>query len=244
MRVLVVGDRGDDDPGHVGEGLLRRGALLQSLDRDDLPVWSDVAGADLLLLLGSGRSVADPDEVARVESETALVRAALGAGVPVLGICYGSQLLARALGGTVSSAPRVELGWLRHECCDETLCPAGPWLQFHEDTFTMPPGARLLGFSPAGPQGMSWEGQSRAGAPVRALGWQFHPEVTPAVLDVWLRSESAFVQRHGDRGVLLADTRRLGDTARLAALELTGAALEWLRVVPAQAIATGGSTGS
>jgi GMP synthase-like glutamine amidotransferase len=241
MHVLVVGDRGDDDPGHVGQGLLRRGARLQPLDRDDLPGWSDTAGAGLLLLLGSGRSVADPAAVGRVEAETALIRAALDAGVPVLGICYGAQVLAHALGGSVTVAPQVELGWLHHDSADEALCPPGPWLQFHGDTFTLPPGARLLGASAAGPQGMSWEGFTAAEAPVRALGWQFHPEVTPAVLQRWLRVENAFVQRHGDREALLADTERLGEQARRAAYELTDVALGWLG---AQEIATGGSTGS
>jgi GMP synthase-like glutamine amidotransferase len=242
MRVLVVGDPDDDDAGHVGAALLDTGGRLDPLNRDDLPGWADVHGADLLLLLGSGRSVADPAQRPRVEAEVALVRAALSDAVPVLGICYGSQLLAHALGGTVTAAPHVELGWMSHDSLHPTLCPPGPWLQFHGDTFTVPPGARLLGSSSAGPQGMAWEGAAAAGQPVRALGWQFHPEVTPAVLDIWLRVDSAYVQRHGDREVLLADTRRLADQAGEAARRLTEAALGWL--TGRQVMAIGGSTGS
>jgi GMP synthase (glutamine-hydrolysing) len=242
MQVWVVGDPDDDDPGHVGAALLDGGARLHPLDRDGHPRWTDVRGADLLLLLGSGRSVADPEQSARVEAEVALVRAALSDAVPVLGICYGSQLLAHALGGTVTAAPHVELGWKSHDSLDPVLCPPGPWLQFHGDTFTLPPGARLLGSSSAGPQGIAWEGDAANGQPVRALGWQFHPEVTPAVLDVWLRVDSAYVQRHGDREVLLADTRRLAHQAGVAARDLTGAALGWL--TGRQVMAMGGSTGS
>lgn len=242
MQVLVVGDPDDNDPGHVGAALIDSGARLHPLDRDDLPGWADAPGADLLLLLGSGRSVADPAQFRRVEAEVALVQAALSDAVPVLGICYGSQLLAYALGGTVTAAAHVELGWMSHDSLDPALCPPGPWLQFHGDTFTVPAGARLLGSSSAGPQGLAWEGPAADGQPVRALGWQFHPEVTPAVLDSWLRIDSAYVQRHGDREVLLADTRRLADEAGEAARELTGVALGWL--TGRQVMAMGGSTGS
>jgi len=229
MQVLVVGDPGDDDPGHVGDALLRRGGVLRPLDREALPTWSDLDAADLLLLLGSGGSVTDPAKADRVARESALIRDALDAGVPVLGICYGSQILAAALGGSVSVAPHVELGWMSHDSYDDALCPAGPWLQFHGDAFSLPPGARLLGASTAGPQGMAWEGATPAGAPVRALGWQFHPEVTPQVLDSWVRIDSAYVAEHGDREVLLSDTRRFAASAERAAHELTDTALEWLR---------------
>jgi GMP synthase-like glutamine amidotransferase len=249
MRVLMVGDAHDNDPGYVGEALLSRGAALQPLDRDDLPSWPGgaeaVAGgvdghspgrsAGLLLLLGSGRSVADPAQAPRVAAEVALIRGALDAGVPVLGICYGAQVLAHALGGSVAAAPTVELGWLSHQSLDTALCPPGPWLQFHEDAFTLPPRSRLLGSSAAGPQGMSWEGVTAVGAPVRALGWQFHPEVTRAILLDWLSSESAFVQRHGDPDALLADTERLGEHARRSAWALTDTALHWLGAARAAA---------
>jgi GMP synthase-like glutamine amidotransferase len=231
MHVLVVGDRGDEDPGHVGQRLLQLGARLTPLDRDDLPAWPDAPRGDLLLLLGSGRSVANPAEAERVDNEAALIGAALADGVPVLGICYGAQILAHALGGTVTVAPQAELGWFTHDSLDETLCPPGPWLQFHGDTFTVPPGARLLGSSAAGPQGMAWEGESATGAPTRALGWQFHPEVTASVLKHWLRVESTFVQRHGDPEQVIADTRRLGDRAQEDAYRLTDAAVSWLRAV-------------
>ena len=231
MRVLVVGDPGDDDAGHVGERLRELGMQLVPLSRDALPSWAELAAGDLVLLLGSGGSVADPVLVQRVEAETALIRAALGDGVPVLGICYGAQVLAHALGGAVGVAPQSEIGWYTHQSLDPALCPSGPWLQFHGDTFTVPPSARLLGSSASGPQGLAWEGATPAGARVRALGWQFHPEVTPTVLASWLRTEGALVQRHGaDVEVVAADTRRLGEQARQAAHQLTDTALDWLRV--------------
>jgi GMP synthase-like glutamine amidotransferase len=243
MDVLVVGDRGDDDSGHVGARLLDRGAVLHPLDRDRLPGTARLPAGDLLLLLGSGRSVTDPAQSGVVAAEGGLIRAALDGGMPVLGICYGAQILAAALGGTVSRAPQAEVGWFRHESFDPRLCPPGPWAQFHGDTFAVPPGARLLGSSTAGPQGIAWE----AGPGARALGWQFHPEVTATVLAQWLRVETALVEGNADVEAVLADTERLGEPARLATYELTDVALQWLGVVgvsPIQVSATGGSTGS
>jgi GMP synthase-like glutamine amidotransferase len=154
LRVEVVADV-DDDAGFVGERLVdRHGAELVGLDRDALPA-SPSSGTSLLLLLGSARSVLSPAEADTVESESALVRTALTAGVPVIGICYGAQLLAHALGGAVSVAPRPEIGWFAVTSADPTLCPEGPWAQFHSDAFTPPPGARVLGTSAAGCQGFA-----------------------------------------------------------------------------------------
>ncbi|MDQ3629098.1 MAG: gamma-glutamyl-gamma-aminobutyrate hydrolase family protein [Actinomycetota bacterium] len=228
MRMLVVGDRGDDDPGYVGERLVLRGARAVALDRDDLPTLEEIGPADLVYLLGSGRSVANPAESDRVAAETALINAALDAAVPVLGICYGAQILAHALGGTVQRAAPAELGWLSHESYDQALCPPGPWLQFHGDSFTLPQGARLLGRSESGPQGFSHESVTALGDPVRALGWQFHPEVTPSSLAHWLRVETTFVNGLGDPAQINAEAQRLDPQVRQVAYDLTDTALDWL----------------
>jgi len=228
MRMLVVADRGEDDLGYVGERLVRRGIRPVALDRDDLPTLEEVGPVDLVYLLGSGRSVANPVEIDRVAGETALINAALDAATPVLGICYGAQILAHALGGTAQRATRPELGWFSHESYNQALCPSGPWLQFHGDSFTLPTGARLLGRSESGPQGFSHESVTADGAPARALGWQFHPEVTPSTLARWLRVENAFVNGLGDPEVINAEAQRLNPQVRQAAYELADTALGWL----------------
>jgi len=224
-----VGDRGGDDPGYVGDRLVQRGIRPVALDRDDLPTLEEVGPADLVYLLGSGRSVANPAESDRVAGETALINAALDAAVPVLGICYGAQILAYSLGGTVGRAARPELGWFSHESYDQTLCPSGPWLQFHGDAFTLPPRARLLGRSESGPQGFAHESVTALGAQVRALAWQFHPEVRPSSLAHWLRVESTFVHGLADPDEVNADAQRLDLAVRQAAYDLTDAAVDWLR---------------
>lgn len=226
VRVLVVGDKGDDDPGFVGERLEAVGATLVPLDRDALCARNDVGPADLLFLLGSARAAYDSQHAGAVEAEARFIRAALGSRVPVLGICYGAQLLALALGGQVMPAPVVEVGWFRVDSDDPVLCPPGPWLQFHQDAFTPPQGVRVLGSSPGGCQGFAYE---RDGG--RALAWQFHPEVTPAELARWLDSAGSFVREQGgDPVTIQAEADGRAGTSRKAAYDLTDAALRWLRL--------------
>jgi len=225
---MVVGDRGDDDPGFVGEQLVELGATLVPLDRDALPDSDALDAADLLLLLGSARSAHAPAESDAVVAETWLTRVALDEQVPVLGICYGAQVLALTLGGEVMPAQRGEVGWFEVDSLDPVLCPAGPWLQFHSDTFTEPPGVRVLGTSPSGCQGFSYE---RSGA--RALGWQFHPETTPMELARWLDNSRDWVLEHGgDPARIQAQAADRAEATRVAAYDLTDAALHWLRVGP------------
>jgi len=222
--VLVVGDKGDDDAGFVGERLTALGATLVRLDRDALPDLT--TPADLLMLLGSARSAHNPAQTGVVASEAHLVRRALSHGVPVLGICYGAQLLAHALGGEVLPAPKPEVGWFIVDSVDPVLCPTGPWLQFHSDAFVPPPGVRVLGSSPAGCQGFTYE---RDGA--RALAWQFHPETTPRELAAWLTNAGAWVVEHGgDPVAIQAEADARAEAARAMAYDLTDAALHWLKV--------------
>jgi GMP synthase-like glutamine amidotransferase len=147
----------------------------------------DPAGRPFLVSLGSEASAFDDDVPWLARERDALDRA-LEHDVPVLGICFGAQHLARALGGTVAPAPRPEVGWLDIETFAPDVVPPGPWLQWHRDAFTVPPGAELLARSPVGPQAF------RLGP---HLGVQFHPEVTPAVVADWVAGYPASIERAG-----------------------------------------------
>jgi GMP synthase-like glutamine amidotransferase len=113
---------------------------------------------------------------------------ALALDVPILGICFGAQHLARALGGEVGPATRAEVGWLDVESLAPDVVPPGPWLQWHRDRFTVPPGAELLARSPVCAQAF------RSGP---HLGVQFHPEVTPAIALDWGASYPESVREGG-----------------------------------------------
>ena len=176
MRTLILANRNDADAGFVGDALLARGASLDLALREDDSPLPDPAGYDLVLSLGSEWSVYWDHIAPQVEREAALLRAAAEAGQPVLGLCFGGQLLAHALGGSVQRAPVPELGWHSIESDVPDLIPSGPYVQWHSDRFVLPPGARELARSAAAPQAFTLGS---------ALGLQFHPEATPEVVRRW-----------------------------------------------------------
>jgi GMP synthase-like glutamine amidotransferase len=176
----------------------------------------DPADRPLVVALGSEASAYD-DAVPWLAAERAALDRALEAGVPVLGICFGAQHLARALGGTVAPAVRPEVGWLAVETFDPAVVPPGPWLQWHRDAFTVPPGGQLLARSAVGAQAF------RHGP---HLGVQFHPEVTAAVVTDWARSYPESVARAGTTvEAVLAGTEAWSADARRRAWALFDAFL-------------------
>ncbi|HEY6760600.1 MAG TPA: type 1 glutamine amidotransferase [Baekduia sp.] len=158
----------------------------------------DPAARPFLVSLGAEASAYD-DAVPWLAAERAALDRAIACDVPILGICFGGQHLARALGGTVAPADRAEVGWLDVETLAPDVVPPGPWLQWHRDRFTVPPGAELLARSPVCPQAF------RLGP---HLGVQFHPEVTPAIALDWGESYPASV---AEGGTTLAAVRRGGE---------------------------------
>ena len=225
MRALVVANAGDDDAGYVGEQLVARGYALVVGYRDEpggLPANLD--GFDLLVMLGSDWSTYWEHVRDQVERESALVREASVRDLPTLGICYGSQLMAQALGGSVQPAARTEIGWFAIDSLDERLAPPGPWFEFHVDAFTAPPGATVLASSPAGPQAF------RVG---RMLGWQFHPEVSPAIVRRWGAGSRDQAERAGvDLEQLYRQTDAECVTARQRTHDLVDAFLDLLALAP------------
>lgn len=225
MRIHVVADTSDKDGGYVTERLVQRGAELIELDRDALPGFDALSGSDLVLLLGSDKAAHEPKWKDVVAKESGFVQFALATGIPVMGICYGAQLMARALGGTSWRADQPEVGWQRVDTIDPVLCPEGPWAQLHSDVFAPPPDARVLGSSWRGPQCFIDDNHG-----ARAIAWQFHPEVTPTTYERWVHEGY-----YGDTGVDTKDLIRQAYAheakSRILAHALTDAALEHLKVI-------------
>lgn len=176
-RIAFLQHSGTDVPGVLGLLATGRGLEVSAhrADRGPTGLPAD-ASFDLLVVLGSAASVADTG-VAWIDAERQLVTRAVDRGVPVLGVCFGGQLLAQVLGGTVARASRPEIGWRLLETADPARVPAGPWLDWHEDAFTCPPGARAV---------------ARTDVSLHAFvqgpwtGLQFHPEVTRPVVEGWI----------------------------------------------------------
>ena len=174
-------------------------------------------GVDLLIPLGSRWSVYDTENIGTwIYEEIELVREADRSGIPVLGVCFGGQLLAAALGGSVGAADREEIGWITIDLeagpgADQPF-EAGPWFQWHLDVFEPPPDATLLARSPAGPQAFRLRSN---------LALQFHPEVDTAVLEEWMITDRDQLRDCGvDPDELLAATAENEETARRRTLAL------------------------
>lgn len=149
-------------------------------DRPDDPMvdvsFPDPLDYDAIVALGARWAVYD-DKVPWIADESAMVRRALEAGVGVLGVCFGGQLLAHALGGTVARSPEPEIGWCEVHTDNPALVPAGPWFQWHFDRMTAPPGAVEVARNASATQ---------AFVQGRAVGLQFHPEVDTALVQQWI----------------------------------------------------------
>jgi GMP synthase-like glutamine amidotransferase len=183
MRALHVHHDANSRAGLIGDALAARGVeaeVHQVCEVAGSPVGSpdfpDPQGYDLVVLYGSRWSVYDEAVAHWVEPELEFLRRADGLGVPVLGLCFGGQLLSAAHGGKVAAADAPEVGWCKVTPTGTEIEP-GPWLQWHFDSFSVPDGARELARSAAGAQAFRLR---------RNLGLQFHPEADRGVLEGWL----------------------------------------------------------
>ena len=139
----------------------------------------EVEGRAFVCCLGSKHSPLDRD-VPVVAATIELVADAVERDVPVLGLCYGGQVLSDVLGGVVEPAAEAEIGWQMIDSDDPAKVPEGPWLEWHYQRFTLPPGAHELARSAVGVQAFT------SG---RHLGTQFHPESTIEIVKHWANSD-------------------------------------------------------
>jgi GMP synthase (glutamine-hydrolysing) len=210
MRALSIVHQRDAGPGVFTD-------VLQSHDVEH-DVWlpaeageppRDPRSYDAVLVFG-GAMHADQDDRHRwLQDEKALLRDLLARGVPLLGVCLGSQVLAEAAGAPARRAARPEIGWHPVEVTpegarDPVVGPLGPRFtafQWHSYEFPLPPGATPLARSAVCLQAF------RAG---NALGIQFHAEVTGADAEAWIddyRSDEDAVRIGVDPDGLRQQTR-------------------------------------
>jgi GMP synthase-like glutamine amidotransferase len=211
----VTGAAAAGELGTIGERMTQHDINYEVLTSGDQP-FPDPASLDLIVIMGSDKAAYD-DSIPWLPAELAYVRDAVRVGTPVLGICFGGQMLARALGGTVRRADHHELGWFPVTTNDATAIPAGPWMESHWDTFTPPPGALLLASTPRAEQAF------RLGP---HLGLQFHPEMTPTVFETWAACwqstgrDRELAAMGVELSVLRADVARRSDASRIASYAL------------------------
>ena len=190
----------DCDPGFVGERFRHHGFSFAECHREHPGDWPALEGHDLLVLLGSEWSVYWPHVADHVGAEVALVQQAVRRGVPVFGVCFGTQVLAHALGGSVRRADTAEIGWMHVESDVPDVVASGPWMEWHYDVVTLPGGATELARTAVGPQ--AW-------LLGRTFSTQFHPEVHEGIIRRWASGHGADeLHRIGSSPDQLLDTTR------------------------------------
>jgi GMP synthase-like glutamine amidotransferase len=206
-QAIILQHMDREGPGLIAELCIDRGlaVTILRLDRGD-PVPAALTDHDLLVVMGGAMNVADADEprYAFLAQEMALLRHVLARQQPVLGVCLGAQLLARAAGGAVypnrrrdedgSSRLVREVGFGPVRLLGRGVEPvlAGlpatiPVLHWHGETFDLPRGAVCLAESSA-----CRHQAFRIGR--RAFGLQFHVEVDAPTTRQWAADDAAFVR--------------------------------------------------
>jgi len=216
VRALFVQQDHVSPVGPVGAQLAARGYDVEEFlvvpeDRFHEPnvtaVFPDPRDYDVIVPMGAPWSVYDEVTIgAWILEELTFLRSAHQAGVPVLGICFGGQALASALGGAVERAPEAEVGWYEIESDVPGLVESGPWFQWHHDRWVAPPGAEVIARTPVAQQAYTIG---------RSMGVQFHPELTPHQLRGWLdNGGTTYLEAHGmDADELLVRTEATASDA-------------------------------
>ena len=211
MRVLAVTHGPSVGTGVFGEAVRSAGHDLREWC---VPLAPDAVpnGHDATIVLGGGMH-ADQEELHPwLLPELDFVAAEVDRGRPLLGICLGAQLIARAAGGQVVRAPAPEVGWRAVELTDEgradpvlaELPPTVDAFQWHHYTWELPAATELA-------RGGGLTQAFRLDGVVR--GVQFHPEVTAAQIERWIAEDPEDVE---DEAALRSATReRIGAWNRL-----------------------------
>lgn len=213
MRFLVVQHLDIEPPALIGETIRQAGHELDTIrPNDGQPVPDTLAGHDGLIVMGGPMSA--NDALPWINREIALLAHAIQHDAPVLGVCLGAQLLARAAGASIIPSPVRELGWYPLQPAPaakgDPLFDALPQgglevFQWHGETFTLPPNAAWLAAGAHVPNQAFRLGR-------RLYGLQFHVEVDESIIRAWVdagESERAHLGTDGVARMLAGTPERL-----------------------------------
>lgn len=200
MNIVIATHVESEGPGSLGTFLEAEGARLRVVrlyDGDKLP--EQVAGVDAVVSMGGPMNVYEEDKYPYLRDETDFLRRAIDAGIPVLGVCLGAQMIAKAAGAQVTRSPKEEVGWGMVHVTDagyaDVLFQGLPRdlevFQWHGDMFHIPENGTLLADGADCPH--------QAFRIRNAFGLQFHVEVTADILSEWFADspdKSAILDRY------------------------------------------------
>jgi GMP synthase-like glutamine amidotransferase len=195
MDILVIQHVEADPVGILGRYLEVKGAWLHTwlVPQRSTPPQGHYDG---LIVLGGPMNACEDYNFPHLTRVTELIREFHRQDKPVLGICLGAQLIARAFGSRVYQNERPELGFTPLFPVDRVEepwlqdYPAGmPMMQWHFDTFDLPKGAKLLLTNE-----VCTNQAFRLGRNI--YGLQFHPEVTPEIVMNWIAFKTERIENH------------------------------------------------
>jgi len=187
-RVLIITHVESEGPGTLGYFLRSLGDVVIQRTRlyngETLP--DEVRDVDAIVIMGGPMNVYDENEYPFLKEETDFLSSAIEANIPILGICLGAQMIAKASYASVSRAFEKECGWRdvsltdtgRRDILFQGVTDPVRVFQWHEDTFEIPYGGTLLATSK--------ECTNQAFRYGNAYGLQFHVEVTRDMLVNWM----------------------------------------------------------
>ncbi len=230
-RVLVISHEPEAAPGVVGELLAENGheVILHVVLADPSApntAFPDVHDFDAVMAFGSFANAYDERHRPWVEAEIALITQTIEDDVPYLGVCFGGQLLAESLGGSVEKAPpgSEEIGLISIAARSGALpIAAGPWFTWHEDRIVLPAGIDVLAQNDQAVQ------LFRHG---RAVGTQFHPEADAQIVGGWIAVGPDHVPSHTTGERLVAELDEVREITRANCAQLVDWFLHEIAGVP------------
>ena len=211
--ILILQHHQVETPGVFAEMLSERGLATQTVRLDlGQPVPPDPSAFAGVIAMGGPMGVYEEDRYPWLREEDRLLRAAIARDQPALGICLGSQLIAKAAGARVAPGPEKEIGWypltLTDDARKDPLFAEFPArfeaFEWHGDVFDLPAGAVSLAASARYPHQAFRVGR-------RVYGLLFHLEVTAPMVRVMTDTFKDEVVALGDpsrTSAILADLDR------------------------------------
>lgn len=211
-EILIFKHVSFEGPGTFSEELNKRGLKYREVNLYEGGAPKNLEGCGGLIIMGGPMNVYEEAEYPFLKDEDRLIKEALAKKLPMIGVCLGAQLMAKAAGAKVTKGKKKEIGWYLLHLTEEaksdpafrTLPKEIEVFQWHGDTFEIPQGAVRLASSELFPNQAFRIGDN-------AYAFQFHIEVTEGIIKDWIalnEEELAAVMDYIDHINILAETKQ------------------------------------